>query len=255
MRLIKALILVLALSSTVAFVFASRATPRNVTAISAISPSMNFAYVQIKGKVLVYPSLDAGNNGFLSFRLQDETGSEMRISAYREVVDALIRSKRVPMPGDEVTVEGTLRVRDDDASLVLNAADGLRLVTPSAAAIELSALNATAFGDRVSVSGQVRRIRDISQGLKVVSLRQGSGVADVLLPVGLSAMFGAAPQLALGHWLSVTGAVGEFRGERQVLPRHADDLVASPDAPPIETRPIDALGKICWASGWPCAAW
>jgi DNA/RNA endonuclease YhcR with UshA esterase domain len=239
MQLIKALILILALSSTVAFVFASRATPRNVTAISAISPSMNFAYVQVRGKVLAYPSL---SEGFLSFRLQDETGSEMRVSVYREVVDALIRSKRVPMPGDMVTVEGTLRVRDDDASLVLNAADGLHLDTPSAASIDLSAINAAALGDRVSVSGQVRRIRDISAGLKVVSLRQGSGVADVLLPVDLL-NFGPAPQLALGNWLSITGTVGEFRGERQVLPRHADDLVVLPNAQPIETRPIDALSK------------
>ena len=208
MKLLKALILVLALSSTLAFVFASRATPRNVTAISAISPSMNFAYVQIRGKVIAYPSL---SDGFLSFRVQDETGSEMRVSAYREVVSALIAAKRVPMPGDVMTVEGTLRVRDDEASLVLNTADGLSLSTPPASAIDLSALDATALGDRVTVSGQVRRVREISQGLKVISLRQGSGVADVLLPTGLSPAFGTASELALGNWVSVTGAVGEAR--------------------------------------------
>ena len=240
MKLLKALILVLALSSTLAFVFASRATPRNVTAISAISPSMNFAYVQIRGKVIAYPSL---SDGFLSFRVQDETGSEMRVSAYREVVSALIAAKRVPMPGDVMTVEGTLRVRDDVASLVLNTADGISLNTLQASAIDLSALDATALGDRVTVSGQVRRVREISQGLKVISLRQGSGVADVLLPTGLAAAFGPAPELALGNWVSVTGAVGEFRGERQVLPRRADDLVTMPNAAPIESRPIDALGK------------
>ena len=240
MKLFKALILVLALSSTLAFVFASRATPRNVTAISAISPSMNFAYVQIQGKVIAYPSL---SDGFLSFRVQDETGSEMRVSAYRDVVSALIAAQRVPMPGDAITVEGTLRVRDDVASLVLNTVDGLRLNTPQAASLELAALDAMVLGDRVTVSGQVRRVREISQGLKVISLRQGSGVADVLLPTGLAAAFGTAPDLALGRWVSVTGATGEFRGERQVLPRHADDLVALPDASPIEPRPIDALGK------------
>jgi DNA/RNA endonuclease YhcR with UshA esterase domain len=242
MQLIKALIVVLALSGTVAFVVASRATPRNVTAISAISPAMNFAYVQVHGKVPAYPSLDSANQGFLSFRVQDETGSEIRISAYREVVSALIAAQRVPMPGDMVTVEGTLRVRDDEASLVLNTADGLSLNTPQAQVLELSALDATALGERVTVSGQVRRIREISAGLKIISLRQGSGVADVLLPVDMT-HFGPAPALMLGSWMSVTGTVGEFRGERQVLPRHAHDLVALPNAQPIETRPIDALNK------------
>lgn len=240
MRLIKVLILVLALSSTLAFVFASRATPRNVTAISAISPSMNFAYVQMRGKVIAYPSLSAG---FLSFRLQDETGSEMRVSAYRDVVSALIAAKRVPMPGDVLTVEGTLRVRDDEASLVLNTADALSLNTPPASALDISALDATALGDRVIVSGQVRRVREISQGLKVISLRQGSGLADVLLPTGLLAAFGTAPEISLGGWVSVTGAVGEFRGGRQLLPRHADDLVTSTHVVPIEPRPINVLGK------------
>ena len=240
MKLLKLLTLVLALSSTAAFVVASRATPRQVTALSAIAPNMNFAYIRIAGKVLAYPSM---SEGYLSFRVQDGAAGEMRVSAYRDVVGQLIVAKRLPMPGDEVVVEGTLRVRDDEASLVINTFDGLAIITPPAIPLDLSALDAAALGARVTVSGQVRRVRELSQGLKIVSLRNGSGMADVLMPTSLGDAFGAAPELATGSWVSVTGAVGEFRNGRQVLPSSSKDIAALPNSNAIETRPINALGK------------
>lgn len=236
MRSLKLLTVALAIAGTLAFVIASRATPRPLTAIAAVQPSMNYAYVRIEGVVPAFPSLQ--DDAYLSFRVLD-AGGEMRVSAYRNVVAQLIAQDRVPKPGDRVTVEGTLRIREDEPSLILNSVDGLTASTPDAPAIKLRALDAMALGERATVIGQVRRIREISPHLRVLTLREGNATADVLLPVD-DATFGAAPALREGDWVRVTGGVGAYRDARQLLPSAAT-AITKIDAPLTDLRPIAAL--------------
>jgi DNA/RNA endonuclease YhcR with UshA esterase domain len=238
MRLLKVLIVLLALSSTFALVLASRATPRQLSAIDSVRPSMNFAYVRIEGVVPAHASLSEAD-GYLSFRVLDGTG-EMRVSAYRNTVRQLLTQGRVPMPGDRVSVEGTLRIRDDDSSLILNAPDALTVETPTASPIRLAALDTMALGERAQVSGQVRRVRDVSDALRIISLRDGNAMADVLLPLSLAA-FADAPALQPGEWISVTGGVGEYRGAKQLLPSALSNIVIIDRPVDREARPIGAL--------------
>ncbi len=221
MRLLKALTLLLAASSVIALIIASRATPRPLTAISAVQPAMNFGYVRIEGVVTAYPTLSEQDK-FLSFRVWDASG-ELRVTAYRAVVERLLAERRVPLPGDRVSVEGTLRVRDDEPSLILNAAEGLSIETPPAAAIRLAELNTMSLGERVQTAGQVRRVRNVSDRLRIISIRDGDAVAEVVSALNLSA-FITTPPLSVGQWICVTGAVGEYRGAKQVLSSHVDIL-------------------------------
>jgi DNA/RNA endonuclease YhcR with UshA esterase domain len=220
MRALKLLTVLLALSSTIALILASRATSRPLLSIAQVRPSMNFAYVRIAGVVPAYPSLA---DDFLSFRVLDDSG-EMRVMAYRSTREQLRAQRRIPMPGDRVSVEGTLRIRDDDASLILNAADALSLHTPDAMPVRLAALDALQLGARAQISGQVRRLRDVSDALRIATLRDGNAVADVLMPLD-NAMFGDAPEIQVGDWISVTGGVGEYRGAKQLLPSAAKAIL------------------------------
>jgi DNA/RNA endonuclease YhcR with UshA esterase domain len=171
-----------------------------------------------------------------------DTSGDMRVLAYRTTVQALLVARRIPMPGDVVTVEGTLRVRDDEPSLVLNAPEALDLHTPEATTIELTALDAMQIGERARVHGQVRRMRHAGDGLQIMTLRDGNAEADVLLPQNLQPIFGAAPVPQVGQWVSVAGGVGEYHGKRQLLPSRAADLTPSAVHEP-ETRPIGVLNK------------
>jgi DNA/RNA endonuclease YhcR with UshA esterase domain len=234
-RSLKLITVLLATAGTLAFVFASRATPRPATAIAAVQPSMNYAYVRVEGVVPAFASLQ---DGYLSFRVRD-AGGEMRVSAYRNVVEQLTAQSRVPMPGDHIMVEGTLRIRDDEPSLILNTADGLTISTPDALAIKLGALDAMSIGDKVTVNGQVRRIREISPRLQVITLREGNATADMLLPIG-DAAFGEAPDLKEGDWIQVAGGVGEYRDAKQLLPAAASAITRTA-APPADLRPLTAL--------------
>ena len=198
---------------------------------------MNYAYVRIEGIVPAFVSLQ---DGYLSFRVMD-AGGDLRVSAYRNVVGQLIAQQRVPKPGDHVIVEGTLRIRDDEPSLVLNTVEGLIVETPDAPAIKLSALDVMGIGEKATVTGQVRRIRQISPRLQVITLRDGSATADMLLPLD-DGVFGAVPPLNEGDWITVAGGVGEFRDTKQLLPSSAVDIMKTP-APSPNLRPLNALSN------------
>lgn len=234
MRLLKGLVISLAIGGVAALAIAARAAPRPLTQLDRIAPGMNFAYVRVRGVVLSYPAVDA-QSGFLSFILRDETG-QLRITAYRKAAQALAQTGRIPAPGDRVEAEGVLRIREDDVTLVLNAADAFTATRPNATPVELTALDALELGERASVAGQVRRLRTISDGLWVITLRDGDALGDVLLR-------GDAPHaFAEGGWLRVTGAVASYRDARQLLPATAAD-VTSIAPPPAKTRPIAALNR------------
>jgi DNA/RNA endonuclease YhcR with UshA esterase domain len=237
--LLKILTVVLAAAGTLALVVASRATARPLTRISAIQPAMNFAYVRVEGALSGQPAL-SGEDGFLSFRVLDASG-ELRVSAYRAVVTQLLADGRIPRPGDRVAVEGTLRVRDDEPTLILNTADALTIDTPAARPVRLAAIDALSVGERAQTAGQVRRVREASAALRIVTLRDGSALVDMPLPLDQPS-FGEPPALRVGEWVSATGGVGEFRGARQLLPASAAAIVRLPLAPRHAFRPIAALG-------------
>ncbi len=246
MRLLKVLTVLLAIAGTAALVLASQATARPLTRIAAISPSMNFAYVRVEGVVVDYPSLSPEQD-YLSFRVRDASG-EMRVAAYRATVKALLDAGRLPMPGDHATLEGTLRVRDDEPSLTLNVADALTVQAVDARRVDLAALDALPLGGRATVAGQARRVRAVGESLRIITLRQGDTEADVLIPLSLRAVFGPPPEISAGDWLTVTGGVGEYRGRRQVLPASADALAITPGdfevtARRLDIRPIGALNR------------
>jgi DNA/RNA endonuclease YhcR with UshA esterase domain len=240
MRIFKWLILALAIAGVGALLVAVRSTTRPLFTVASITPAMNFAYVRIAGVIPAYPSLSSAGD-YLSFTVQDDTG-QMRVSAYRSTVNGLLAQSRIPMPGDQVSVEGSLRVRDDDASLTLEAPEALTIQPTEAISIDLAGLDALPLGARASLTAQVREVRDLTSALRRVTLRSGDAQAQMLLPVGLADPFGDLPTLQVGDWVHVAGGVGEYRGEREVLPARASD-VETGARPVIDVRPMNALTK------------
>jgi len=240
MRLLKGLIIMLAVAGVVALVLASRATTRPLTTISSINPSMNFAYVRIHGRVIDYPSLSTAD-GYLSFQVQDESG-DIRVAAYRDTVEALLAQHRIPMPGAIVTVEGTLRVREDEPALTLNAPESLEGDLPAAQTTTLDSLDVFGLGERVVCFGQVRRVREAGAQFRIVTIRDGATEADVMIPLELGDMFGVPASFDPGTWVRVTGSINEYRGSRAVMVSAASDIAVIA-AQPFETRPVAGLKK------------
>jgi hypothetical protein len=86
--------------------------------IGSLAGTMNWAYVRVERLVIRQPSYDPEAQT-LTFWVWDGTG-ELMVSAYRSETEALMAAGLVPFMGDNVTVEGTLRIKEDFEYLILN---------------------------------------------------------------------------------------------------------------------------------------
>jgi DNA/RNA endonuclease YhcR with UshA esterase domain len=237
LRPFRALTLVLACAGLIALIWAARATPRATTSAGAITPAMNFAYVRVSGVVVDFPAVEP-DGSYLSFRVADADGV-IRAQAYRAAASALLAANAIPSPGDEAQIEGTLRIRDGEATLLVNSADGVVLTRRSADPIGLIGLEGLPLGQRVTVLGQIRRVREAG-ALRILTLRDGNAEADAVMSLEAPGAERETPPV-LGGWALATGGVGEYRGRRQLL-LMPGGLAPTPAPAPVP-RPLSALNR------------
>ena len=237
LRPFRALTIVLALGGLLALIWAARATPRATTSAGAITPAMNFAYVRLSGVVIDFPAVEP-DGSYLSFRVADADGV-VRAQAYRAAASSLLAADVIPSPGDEAQIEGTLRIRDGEAALVVSSADGVVLTRRNADLIGLAGLDGLGLGQRAAVRGQIRRVREAG-GLRILTLRDGNAEVDAVMSLDLPGAEREAPPV-VGTWAQATGGVGEYRGRRQLLLMPGG---LTPERAPMPApRPVSAITR------------
>ena len=192
--------------------FATR-SPIPTLKIGQAQSTMNFAYMRVEGQVTRAPRYDP-DSSYLGFWVADDTG-EMFVSSYRATTQTLVDSGRVPFVGDRVTVEGTLRIREDSVSLTLNSADALHIQRPQPVRMDIGQIDANSALRQVTIRGQVRAVRSPYKGLTLVTLRDITGEIDVAAP---------EVQVSPGQSAEATGAVTLYRDTPQVTLARADAL-------------------------------
>jgi DNA/RNA endonuclease YhcR with UshA esterase domain len=201
--------------------------------VQDISAGMNWAYVQVRGVVPRYPSYDE-QTGALSFWVDDGTG-EILVAAYRNEGQELVAAARVPTIGDRVAVGGTLRLKEDFRSLVLNVPDHLEVERP--VPVEVPAADvAGRLYQKVLVRGQVREVRMPYEGLTVLRIRDETGEIDVLYDTDMIRLQGEPARLVPGDSISVRGAVTSYKGTPQIALDTAQGLQRLRDEIPIAVR-------------------
>lgn len=208
--------------------------------IGQASATMNFAYVEIAGQVVRGPTYNPDSQS-LSFTVADDTG-EMRVWAFRDVVENLCAAGRVPGLGDRVNVAGTLRVREEEVSLTLNVPEHLNVLRPEAEDRTIGSITAADALRRVRVRGQVWDVRAPYSGLTLITLRDATGAVDVAVDAGLRYLTGDFRPPEVGRSLEVTAAVSLYRNTPQLVPSSVQDIVPLAETVPVaEKRPIDSL--------------
>lgn len=233
--------LILAVLGVVILVYAASGTATPVTKIGNIGATMNYAYVRLAGTVTRGPVYDADAQS-LRFYVSDDTG-EIQVGAFRDVTQELIAAQKIPAVGDKITMEGTLRVRDDFTSFNLATANKVELSAPNATAIKIGAIGYDDEMHLVIVRGDVREIRQPFQGLTLITLGDASGEVDVAVSGDVEKLHGALPALALGDSIAVQGIVTYFRDSPQIILRHPRDVqkmdVDTSAAAPIRIGELD----------------
>jgi DNA/RNA endonuclease YhcR with UshA esterase domain len=208
--------------------------------IQQAAATMNFAYVEIAGQVVRSPTYNPDSRS-LSFTVDDGTG-QMRVWAFRDVVDKLRAAGRIPGLGDRVTVAGTLRVREEDVSLTLNVPEHLEIGRAAAEERAIGSITAADALRRVRVRGQVWDVREPYSGLTLITLRDATGAVDVAVDASLRHLTGDFSPPEVGQSLEVTATVSLYRDTPQLVPPSVGDIVPLAETVPVaERRPIGSL--------------
>ncbi len=224
-----------------------------VTAAEA-QGTMNMAYVKVAGRVSGSLSYDPESQ-YLGFWVADESG-EVRVSAYRDVTEALLAAGKIPAPGDKITVAGTLRIREDFVSLTLNVPEHVELRRPDPVALDIGEITLLDEGLRVQVDGQVQDLYSPFAGMTIINVRDGTGEIAVAVDEMITTTTGALPEITPGQGIEVVGTVSLYRDAPQLIPADVADitlgpLVAEPEVedetepaePTMESRPLGDLSE------------
>jgi DNA/RNA endonuclease YhcR with UshA esterase domain len=201
---------------------ASRSSPPRFE-IGALGGTMNWAYIGLEGIASRQPAYDP-EAGSLRFWLWDGSG-EIMVVAYEPQAQALLDGGLLPVMGDRVVLEGTLRAREDFRYLVVD--------VPEAVEVQRSMPTDLAVGDvhpglryqQVRLRGVIRDDRTPYEGLRVLTLRDATGKIDIVLGQEMAIGGGSLPGLHIGQSIQVVGAVDEYRGTAQLSVGRASDLV------------------------------
>ena len=240
----------------------ARSVDTPTISILEASSLMNFGYVRLDGRVVRSPTYDA-ESGYLGFWLADETG-EAYVSAYREVTEDLLARDVVPAVGDEVSVAGTLRIRDDHVALTLNVADHLTLRRPEAIPLKAGEVTILDEGMRVRLAGEVRRVYEPYEGLMLITLGDESGEIVVAVDEEAAALTGSLPEPDVGQGIEIEGAVSLYHATPQVVPASVADVALVPTpvvtatlpapvfsalGPELVGRVVSVGGRVVWLEG------
>jgi DNA/RNA endonuclease YhcR with UshA esterase domain len=245
--------LVLAILGLAVLLFVARRSQAPTVEIGSLAGTMNWAYVRIEGVTSRQPAYDPEAQS-LEFWVWDGTG-EILVAAYRSETEALLAGNRVPQMGDDVAVEGTLRIKEDFQYLVLNVPEHTEIRPGEAVEIPIAEVSGAARYQKVRVKGMVRADRTPYEGLRILTLRDGSGEIDVTLPVGGAAWGDAWPNVAVGQVVEVTGAVDLYKGSPQVSVGRGRDLLVLDEtmaiAPERRTGELSSsdVGSLCVVQG------
>ncbi len=226
LRVIKIAAVLLAVVGVLGLYLYARQVPVPTLSIRDAQGTLNMAYVRLEGRVTGKVTYDP-NSQYLAFWLEDDTGTA-RISCYRGVTEALLRAGLIPAVGDQVSVAGTLRVREDSVALTVNVPEHIRLVRPDPVRVPVNQLTILDEGLRVQVSGVVAKLFTPYAGLTLITVSNEDGSITVAVDDTLTALTGPLPDLMPGQGITVTGTVTLYKDQVQLSPARVPDIEIGP---------------------------
>ncbi len=205
---------------------------------------MNYAVVRINGTVTTVPYVSqTGGKLSITFTVDDGTG-QMDVRVYSPLADEMIKKGLVPFPGDEVTAEVQLRVRETYTYSMLQYLEGLHFRSKlySDRPPLVKSLNANMSNTYVAVEGIVTEFSNVSSGY-LMTVDTGESLVSVLVPRVLLVFNNLS--VKVGDTLYAPGIVYLYKGTSpEIVVRNLSQLSVTP----IEEAPVVPIGE---AHGYP----
>jgi DNA/RNA endonuclease YhcR with UshA esterase domain len=245
--------LVLAIVGVLVLLLVAQRSEAPVIEIGQLQGTMNWAYVGLAGVVSQQPSLDA-ESGTLQFWVEDGTG-ELLVMAYRPEAEQMVAQDKLPVMGDGITLEGTLRIKEDLTYLILNVPETVQVHPAEPVELAVASVETSGLYQKITIQGVIRDDRTPYEGLRILTVRDASGEIEVALQAGAALATQPWPTLQIGQAVRVIGAVDRYRGNPQVSVGRASDLVLLEEALAIapeckiDQLPAMASGELAVVEG------
>jgi DNA/RNA endonuclease YhcR with UshA esterase domain len=232
---------------------AQRVGVPQVENIAAIGITMNMAYVRVAGEVVSNPRYDPETQ-YLSFTIADESG-EMLVTSYKTETETLIAQGKMPQWGDQVVLEGNVRLREESASLSLQSAEHSIVTHQPSTPSQIAAIGTQSEGQRIEITGVVRQVRTPYSGLNIYTVRDATGEIEVAISDDLKSLTDTLPILAAGDSVRLSGLVTVYRNSPQLTVTDGKAIVALDEsialAPQYNTGSVspDLEGQLVQISG------
>lgn len=194
---------------------------------------MNYAVVRVNGTVTTVPYVsETGGRLGLTFSINDGTGN-IDIRVYSPLAEEMIKKGLVPFPGDKVTAEVQLRVRETYTYAILNYLGGLKFnsILYSDNPERVKYLDKNMSDMYVAVEGIVTEFSNVSSGY-LLTLDTGESLVTVLIPRVLL-VFGNV-SVKVGDTVYAPGIVYLYKGSSpEIVVRNLTQLSITP----IENAP------------------
>lgn len=230
--------------------FYARNVKTPAVSIKELGPLSNFAHVKIIG----YASQNAnitpwGTLSFYVYQYVDKNGKvvtdknlfesservEMKVTAYKKVAQG-INKENLPSRGDLIDVEGQIRVQQQEASMLINSSEHLRLISKAdpnsiqaqnnsfksgkmdavlnSKPLTPQAITANMKKKTVKVSGLVKQVQQVENDCVIIRLENGT---EKGLPVFVPQFTKNKLSMPkIGATLESVGTVEEYYGELEV---------------------------------------
>lgn len=200
---------------------------------------MNYAVVRINGTVTTVPYVSqTGGKLSVTFTVDDGTGG-MDVRVYSPLADEMIKKGLVPFPGDNVTAEVQLRVRETYTYSMLQYLGGLQFRSKlySENPPRVKSLDKDMAGTYVAVEGIVTEFSNVSSGY-LMTVDTGESLVTVLVPRVLLVFNNLS--VKVGDTLYAPGVVYLYKGTSpEIVVRNLTQLSVTP----IEEAPVVPVGE------------
>ncbi len=220
-QFLKGTSLIIAIGGIIFLFLSAKISSAPFLKIKDLKPTMNFAKISMKGIVESPLYYDEEKEGYLSFWLNDGTGS-IKIRAFRDVAKEIIYKKLYPSLGDSVYVTGTLYARENFILTIGNIND-LKIKIPEPLNVKIEEITDTLTGKRIITEGTIYSVTEYKNKSIGVRIKDKEKFITVYIPFYYK---GKEKILALekGTIIKVKGSIYIYKDKPEILPHYVDDI-------------------------------
>ena len=203
---------------------------------------MNYAVVKVTGTVVSVPRVsESGGKLSLSFSVNDGTGT-LDVRVYDPLASEMLKEGKLPFPGDNVSLEVQLKVRETYTYGILQYLGGLKFISRmnTSTPEHVRSLTKDLNGRFVALGGVVSEVRNVSSGV-LMTVDTGEDRVTVLVPAVL--LLSNNFTVERGDMFHGSGLVYLYHGSPELIVRSLGDveIESASEAPEVSFGEVPTL--------------